>query len=362
MFNGVSFFGVIHQSGGCGPELLGALDLLQSKKVPVRCILPTGDSTVHGDRAKYLSTRGVDVIEYRPGLFSESPILMTFGEHRCFEYIREHSDRSPWFIWSSCMSWAVGLEIEAHTDGLIDEFFFQTERTAKKVAAKVEERSVKPVFYRPGYLAYINAASDYAKYGAFVDKSQKEFRVFKAVRDDADKWHEDTWRMFCGVGAPRHKKVQIEVAGWGDNARDKIGNPCDPTSKWNGLFDITLHGHIVDPIRMSKIYGSSHVLLHYYPFLENYPRAVLQAMLAKCVPIGAPEGGFLDLIKHGETGFLASSPDEAAYYTSKLAFEDATWRRMSEAAAKWVVEEGPGNPDKCWPWWEELLKKCEISF
>jgi glycosyltransferase involved in cell wall biosynthesis len=362
MFKGISFFGIIHQSGGCGPELLGALDLLQSKGVPVRCIVPIGDPVVRGDRSKYLNSRGVEVIEYRPGLFSESRVLMSFGEHLCFNYMKTHSDRSPWVVWSSCMSWAIDREVEAHSEGLIDEFYFQTERTAKKVASKIEERSVKPVFYRSGYFAYIHPISDYAQPSAFVDKNQREFRVCKAVRDDAEKWHQDTWRMFCGVGAPKHKTVQIEIAGWGNNARDKIGNPCDPTSKWSGLFDIILHEHITSPLEMAKLYGRSHVLLHYYPFVESYGFATLQAMIAKCVPIGAPEGGFLDLIKHGETGFLATSPDEAAYYTSKLAFEDATWKKMSEAAAKWVVEEGPGNPDKCWPWWEELLKKFEISF
>lgn len=362
MFNGVTFFGVVHQSGGCGPELLGALDLLQSHGVAVRCVVPIGDPVSHGDRAKYLNSRGIEVLNYIPGLFSQSKVVMSFGEHRCFDYIRSHSDRPTWMVWSSCMSWAVDCDVVAYSEGLVDEFFFQTERTARKVAASIEERSVKPVHYRAGYLAYINPDNSYSQYRRHISKSPKEFRVFKAVRDDADKWHEETWRMFCGVVAPKHRNVQIEVAGWGNNARDKIGNPCDPTSKWNGLFDITLHNHIVDPVEMAQLYGKSHALLHYYPFIESYGFATLQAMLARCVPIGAAEGGFLDLIRHGETGFLASCPDEAAYYTSKIAFEDATWRKMSEAAAKWVVEEGPGNPDKCWPWWEQLLKSREISF
>jgi glycosyltransferase involved in cell wall biosynthesis len=362
MFNGVTFYGVIHQSGGCGLELLGALDLLQSKGVSVRCIVPIGDRVAFGDRADYLKSRGVEVLNYSPGVFSQSKVLMSFGEDRCFEYMREYSDRPSWVVWSGCMSWAIDREVEAHSDGLVDELFFQTERTAKEVSSKIEERSVRPVFYRSGYLAYVNPDSDYGQYRKHIRKTPGEFRVFKAVRDDADKWHEETWRMFCGVVAPEHKKVYIEVAGWGNNARDKIGNPCDPTSKWSGLFDITLHNHIVDPVEMAQLYGRSHALLHYYPFVESYGFATLQAMLARCVPIGTAEGGFLDLIRHGETGFLASCPDEAAYYTSKLAFEDATWRGMSDAAAKWVVEEGPGNPAKCWPWWEELLRKCEISF
>lgn len=356
MLKGVSFFGVVHQSGGCGPELLGALDLLQSKNIEVRCILPTGDKTVHGDRAQYLRSRGVEVLEYSPGLYSKCETLMSFGEHLCFDYMRKNSDRPKRMIWSSCMSWAIDREVEAFQDGLVDEFFFQTERTAKKVSAQIKQRTQKAAPYRSGYLAFINPSNPYAEYKAHISKLPTEFRVCKAVRDDTEKWHDETWRMMCGVVAPKNRKVQIEVAGWGSNARDKIGNPCDPSSKWNGLFDITLHGHIVDPAEMAKLYGRAHVLLHYYPFVENYPRATLQAMLANTVPIAEAKGGFLDQIEHGATGFLANSPDEAAYYTSKLAFEKHTWVRMSKAAAKWVEKEGPGNPDKCWGWWKELLK------
>ena len=362
MFTGISFFGVIHQSGGCGPELLGALDLLQSKGIEVRCILPKGDKTVTGDRARYLFSRGIEVLEYIPGLFSQCSVLMSFGEDLCFEYMREHSDRPKRMVWSSCMLWAVDREVKAHNEGLIDEFFFQTEETAKKVVAAIKKRTKKSVPYRSGYLAHINPNSDYGRYRDFVMKDPKEFRVCKAVRDDHEKWHEDTWRMFCGIVAPTGRKVQTEVAGWGPNAEDKIGNPCNTSDRWSGLLDITLHSHIVNPVKMAELYGRAHVLLHYYPFEENYPRATLQAMLARAVPIAEAKGGFIKQIQHGDTGFLATSPEEASYYASKLAFEKDTWKRMSEAAAKWVVKDGPGNPAKCWPWWKELLQISEISF
>jgi glycosyltransferase involved in cell wall biosynthesis len=168
--------------------------------------------------------------------------------------------------------------------------------------------------------------------------------------------------MCAAVTSPLEKKLHFDIVGWGDNAKNRVGNPCDPSSQWSNRFNLNIHGHIVNPVTMAQFYGKSHALLHYYPFIESFGFATLQAMLAKCVPVGAAEGGFLDLLRHGDTGYLARCPEEAAYYTSKLAFEDATWRKMSEAAAKWVVEEGPGNPDKCWPWWEQLLKSREISF
>lgn len=362
MYTGVTFSGIVHQSGGCGLELLGALDLLQSRGVPVRCIVPTGDSVAFGDRATYLKSRGVDVVEYFPGVYSGSKVVVSFGEKWTFDYIRDHSDCPRWLVWSGCMSWATDQEIEAHSKGWVDEFFFQSKNMAKKIIAEIEISTNKEVYYRDSYAPFLNQDSDYAQYNRHINKENGVFRVCKAVRDDALKWHPDHWKMCAAITTPVNKTLKFKIAGWGDNARKKIGNPCDPNTVWSNRFNLFIHGHLVSPVEMAKFYGGSHVLLHYYPFVETFGFATVQSMIARCVPIGAPEGGFLDLIRHGQTGFLARSPEEAAYYASKIAFEDSTRTRMSEAAAKWVAEEGPGNPDKCWPWWEELLKKCEISF
>lgn len=362
MFNGVTFSGIVHQSGGCGPELLGALDLLQLKKVPVRCVVPINDKVAHGDRAKYLTNRGVEVLEYYPGVYSESQLVVSFCEKWTFDYIEKYSDRPAWMVFTGGMSWVSPKEREVHIKGLVDEHFFQTPRMAWSVSSQLYSETKKPVFFRDGYTPYINASNQYADYAGHIKKPVGEFRVGKAVRDDLDKWHSDHWRMYASITAPKETKLHFEIYGWGGQADRKIGNPCSPNSVYSNRFNMNISGHEVSPTKMAQFYGRSHVLLHYYPFVESFGFATLQAMLARCVPIGAAEGGFLDLIRHGGTGFLASCPDEAAYYTSKLAFEDATWWKMSEAAAKWVIDEGPGNPDKCWPWWEELLKSREISF
>ena len=89
----INFFGIIHQSGGCGPELLGAIELLRSKGVPVRCIVPEEDPIVRSERADFLRSLGCTVVNYRPGMFEKCKILMSFGEDKCFDYMREYSDR-----------------------------------------------------------------------------------------------------------------------------------------------------------------------------------------------------------------------------------------------------------------------------
>ena len=110
MFNGVTFFGIVHQSGGCGVELLGALDLLQSRGVPVRCITHYKDRVAYGDRSKYLKERGVDVVGYYPGVFETCKVLISCGEGACFNYIRDYSDRPLWMVYNGGMSWAADDE------------------------------------------------------------------------------------------------------------------------------------------------------------------------------------------------------------------------------------------------------------
>jgi glycosyltransferase involved in cell wall biosynthesis len=354
----ISFFGIIHQAGGCGPELLGAIELLRSKSVPVRCIVPAGDPIVNSERADFLRNMGVAVVSYRPGMFQECKILMTFGEDKCFDYMRQFSDRPKWMIWSSCMGHVVDCEVDAMKDGLIDEFFFQTRSNGDLIGPQLVKAGGKgtKICHRKGYQMYINPKSLYMPLVS-QKKSKKQFTILKASRDDSEKWHEESWRMFSSIKAPSGVKVQIEVAGWGDNALYKIGNPCDPSSKWNGELNVTLHDHISDPIHMAELYGKSHCLIHYYPFTESFGISTAQAMLSGCVPIGADAQGFRDQIEHGKTGFLCNSADEASYYASYLAFNPNVREEISKAARTFVLDEGVGNPEKAWPWWNFILKE-----
>jgi glycosyltransferase involved in cell wall biosynthesis len=353
----INFFGIIHQSGGCGPELLGAIELLRSRNVPVRCIVPEDDPIVRSDRADFLRKLGCTVVNYRPGLFEKCNILMSFGEHKMFDYMREYSDRPKWVVWSSCMSHVVDVEVQAHKDGLIDEYFFQTEANGDLVGPALARAIGKgaKIAHRKNYRLYINPNSEYMPLIP-LERSRDIFNVVRATRDDEEKWDEESWRMYGGVLCPSHRAVQVEVAGWGQNAADKVGNPCDPSSKWNGFLNVTLHPHIENPLEMAALYGRAHVLLHYYPFVESFGIATTQAMLCGAVPIGADSQGFREQIIHGETGFLCKTTDEAAYYASTLAFDDERWVKMSRAARESALGT-TANQKHAWPWWDFLLKE-----
>lgn len=358
----ISFFGIIHQSGGCGAELLGAIHLLRRKGVKVRCIVPMDDPVAHGSRAKWLRSLGVTVVNYRPGMFERCPVLVSFGEDVCFDYMREYADRPKHMVWTSGMSFGVDVEAAAFRDGLIDEFFFQSKAISKVVIPQILQDSPDAVLKtRLNYIPYIEADCPLYPF-APGEKPENEFIVGRATRDDPEKWHEESWRMYGNIHTPASKSLRVKVAGWGANALEKIGNPCDPTSRWADYFNLELHGHIYDPAEITAFFGGLHVLLHYYPVVESFGYATVQAMLAGAIPIGARAGGFTDLICHGETGFLANSTDEAAYYASSLAFDEPLREKIAAASRRWVLEEGPGNPELVWPWWGDLLSILNIKI
>ena len=359
----INFFGIIHQSGGCGPELLGAIELLRSKGVPVRCIVPEGDAVSRGDRADFLRSLGCSVVNYRPGLFDKCKVLVSFGEDKMFDYMREHSDRPAWVVWSSCMAHVVSAEVEAMKDGLIDEWFFQTPANAQDIGKKICTAVGKgtKLAFRNSYRPYIKHNSSFMLL-CNPTRSDEEFVVGRATRDDPAKWHDDSWRMYSSILAPSTKPVRVEVAGWGDVAQRKVGNPCDPSSRWNGFMNITLRGHIYDPAEIASFYGRIHTLVHYYPFTESFGISTAQAMLCGAVPIGANARGFQEQITHGETGFLCDSPDEAAFYASTLAFDDVLRSKMSDAARESALND-VANPDKAWLWWKTLVaERTGITF
>jgi glycosyltransferase involved in cell wall biosynthesis len=296
-------------------------------------------------------------------MFERCPVLVSFGEDQCFQYMREWEDRPKRMVWTSGMSHIVDVEVDAWRDGLIDEFFFQSSHHAHEVAQEICNRALKPgLRFREAYRPFLDPDCEWMplrQQGAQRDPAR--FTVGRATRDDPEKWNEDSWRMYGGVLVPASKSLHVDVAGWGRNAMEKIGNPCDPTSRWHGWMNVNLRDHIYDPVEMAEFFGGLHVLLHYYPIQESWGYATAQAMLAGAVPIGADAGGFRTLIRHGETGFLVNSPEEAAFHASALAFDDARWSAMSTAARAWMLEEGPSSPAHCWPWWRDLLEISKIK-
>lgn len=352
----INIFGIVHQQGGCGTEALGAIELLRAQGVGVRCIVPPNDEIVKGPAADYLRSLGVSVSNYKPGMFKQCDVLVSFAEgQKLFPLIKEHKDRPRYVIYSDCMHYASDDEAGWHAENLIDAFFFQTRPLADRLGPEIARRAKKALNVRHGYKAFINPRSDYFPIRFNLERPAETFTAIKVCRDDPEKWHPETWRMFCGVSSPATRKVNIEIVGWGEEAKAKVGDLKE--SHWDGKINASVHTHIDDPKAIADLYHRAHVLVHVcdYEWEEALGRVILEATVAGVVVIADDRGGPKELIRHGETGFLVNSPDEAAFYASKLAFDDSLRKSIAAQAYVELISSGHANIDACWPWWRELI-------
>jgi hypothetical protein len=163
----------------------------------------------------------------------------------------------------------------------------------------------------------------------------------------------DHWKMVVQITRPLHQDKQFTALNWGRNLTKIAGDPSKPKNAWNKCLNATMHRPTVSWQFERETYLNSQALLHFYPHQEAFSFAVAKAMLLGTVPVVAPSPAHLSLVRHEETGFFVRSPDEAAYYASKLAWEPLLRLQLATKAYSWFVTEGPGNPDKCLKWWKE---------
>ncbi len=327
-------------------------------------IVPPDDPIINEGNvaADYLRSLNVELVQYQPGMFKECKVLISLGEGvRIFPLIKANNDRPQWIVYSDCMYCATDDEVDWHTEGLIDEFFFQSQRLGDRCGPELARRAHKRVNYRKGYCSFINVNSDYMPLRFSVDRDTETFTIAKICRDDPDKWHPDSWRMFAGINGPGTTKVQLEVFGWGEKAAEKIGDPADQNNKWFGQINANLHNHVHDPKEIAEIYSRAHVLVHICDFNweEAMARAFLEATASGVVVITDNRGGAQELIRDGETGFLVDTTDEAAFRASQLAFDPKLRKSIASQAYADLVTRGHGNANLCFEWWKALIKKGE---
>jgi glycosyltransferase involved in cell wall biosynthesis len=88
--------------------------------------------------------------------------------------------------------------------------------------------------------------------------------------------------------------------------------------------------------------------------VENWPRVGLEAMAAGVPVVVDNRGGWPEMIRHGQTGFLCNDEGEMASCIARLA-HDSTCRRAIIAQARRAVETELSDPETWWRQWKDLL-------
>jgi glycosyltransferase involved in cell wall biosynthesis len=166
----------------------------------------------------------------------------------------------------------------------------------------------------------------------------------RVSRPDADKFPRDLWQQFSRIDRP----VQYRILGWSKEAAARAGLP----PRWAECLP-----PCGQPV--PQFLGALHALA---PGLgaavENWPRYALESMAAGVPLVVEETGGTVEMIEHGQTGYLCESVEEMAGYVERLADDEPGRMRMIVAARAAV--ERLADPAVLWEQWREVFHGLAI--
>ncbi len=323
--------------GGADTELDHLIDLFRAHDVAVNLVPMFGADQ---EMTASVLSRGCTIHEYRSDVFAGRTVV-SFCNGEFLRLLPEivAAGRPALVVWFNCMTWLFEAEREAHRQGWIDYFGFQSSFQRNTLLPQLTEtRSVRSFDYRP-YFNGNRVQSAYREWGGC-------YRIGRISRDDQEKYAPDTWRIFDRVLVPASLSKKVYILGYGDNAAARCGPP--PV----GLDWLTWSPNAIPS---EQFYTTISTLIHKTGgSRESYCRVVPEGYAHHVVPIVENDYAFPELVSHGETGFMTSDSDEMSYYASLLAHDPERHRRMAEAGRRYL-DEVISNEQACWEPWIEIL-------
>jgi glycosyltransferase involved in cell wall biosynthesis len=319
--------------GGADTELLHLCDLWKSQGIDVH-VVPVGGM---GDDARHECERsGWKVDPFTPDVFRDRLVVsLCNGEFlkRLPEIAAEGKPRAV--VWANCMTWLFDAEKEAHRQGLIDHFLFQSQYQRNRLLPELQQ--IRPVHELPGYRPFFHLKRWRREQGPHPSRDGQRsrprdyFGIGRVSRDDGAKYHPDTWRMLAKVSAPI--PVKAFLLGFGENAQKRCGSrpPCE----W-----LDWMYWAPGAIPAGEFYQRIHVLMHLTGgSRENWPRTVLEAWASGVVPIVDADFGVQEMVTSGQDGYCVPTAEAATFAASMLAFDERLRKRMVAAGLETLKRE-----------------------
>ncbi|MEM7394387.1 MAG: glycosyltransferase, partial [Verrucomicrobiota bacterium] len=132
--------------------------------------------------------------------------------------------------------------------------------------------------------------------------------------------------------------------GFDSRSESKIGRPYD----W--IRTALDHNHV----SQQEFYRHCEIVLQPMDTTENWPRIGFESMSSGSVLIVDNRGGWQQMVKHGETGWLCDHERDFIYYASRMAYEPNLRRDMAEAAREYCRQLSSLEESK--ESWREVLE------
>jgi hypothetical protein len=288
-----------------------------------------------GCRTVQTSPRDLDNVS---GL--QGSVVVSFCNSHFLRRAERFRDLGCQVVWVGCMTWLFSEERRHYRrHGPFDHYVFQSEYQQSELQPQLAKSGVKPEQCHRIRGAFF---WDEFPFRPLPHESRAPFVIGRLSRAATDKYSASTWSVYRRIPHP----VRARVMAWNGHVENKLGEPpewaeCLPArAETAQQFFSKLHC-------MVQINGGA---------AENWPRSGLEAM-ASGVPIVAQNRwGWKEMIRHGQTGYLADSDEELAFYIARLAYDEDHRLRLVHQARQ-VLQEELARPEKIWAGWQGLFRK-----
>ncbi len=278
-----------------------------------------------------------DDLENVPGL--RDAVVVSFCNSHFLRFAHRFRDLGCRIVWVGCMTWLFAEERKHYRrHGPFDRYVFQSSYQQDKLQPQLVKFGVAPE-----QCCRIRGAfdSETALFEPLWHCPKKSFVIGRISRAAEDKYSSNTWSIYGRIPHPIHARLMA----WDRRIQRKLGPPpswaeCLPLGAETPCrFFATLHC-------MIQVNGGA---------CENWPRSGLEAM-ASGVPIVAENRwGWKEMIRHGQTGYLADTDDELAFHAARLAYDETLRMEITHKAREILLTE-LANPQTIGAAWQRLLE------
>ncbi|MEN6556876.1 MAG: glycosyltransferase family 4 protein [Thermoguttaceae bacterium] len=326
--------------GGANTELWHTVRLWRRFGVEVVLIPTWRADPVWRGRLEAIGCRTVesnpDDLQNVPGLAGAA--VVSFCNTRFLAAAERFRSLGCKIVWLNCMNWLFPEErLHYRRFGVFDRYVFQSLYQRGRLAGELAKYG-----YRASQGVVIRGALDPA---AFPFRPRRRapgetFVVGRLSRPAPEKFSPHTWAIFGRMPSPRAARVM----GWSDAVQARLGGPppwaeCLPAgAESSRRFLEKLHCLV-------QLGGSA---------VENWPRVGLEAMAAGVPLVVDRKGGWKEMIRHGQTGFLCETDATAVECVARLA-RDEPYRQAVVTQARRALENELADPQSLWNRWRCLL-------
>ena len=241
-------------------------------------------------------------------------------------------------VWVGCMNWLFPRErLHYRKCGVFDRHVFQSRFQHDQLVGQLRRFGYED---RRGRMIRGALAAEEFPFHPLAHCPGEIFTIGRISRAAADKYSRRTWQIYGKVPHP----VSVRVLGWAEEVRARLG----PPPRWAEC--LPAGSQVVQqflPTLQAMVHAGGQAT-------ENWPRVGLEAMAAGVPVVADNRGGWLEMIRHGLTGYLCDTDDQFAYYTARLAYDEEHRIEIARRARS-SLETELANPEAIWAGWNELL-------